>query len=101
MQLSQISLQKVHQKVNQIICQFFSTLVGTMILYLFLTSFKDICESLMHQKVNQKICHLFFNSGGNNDILSFFNLIYGYLRKLHQKVIQMICQHFQPRWEDR
>ena len=39
--------------------------VGTIIFYPFLTSFKDICESCI---------------GGNNDILSFFNLIQRYLR---------------------
>ena len=93
--LIQRYFRKLHQKVNQMICQLFSFLVGILIFYLFLTSFKDICENCITQlfstpvgtmifclfltsfkdiceicnhKLKQNNLSSFFNSSGNNDI---------------------------------
>ena len=84
--------EKLHRKVNQMICLFISTPVGTMIYYLFLTSFKIFAKVASESERND--LSTFFIFGGNNDILSCFYLIQRYLRKLYKKVNQMICQLF-------
>ena len=66
-----------HHNVSHMICQLFSTPVGTTIFYLFLTSFKDTSESCI-PKVNQVICQLSSNFLGNNDILYFSNITQRY-----------------------
>ena len=47
--LIQRYLRMLYQIVNQMICHFFSTPVGTKIFYLFFTSFKDIRESCIRK----------------------------------------------------
>ena len=60
--------------------------------YLFLPSSMNFANVASECEPNDLLT--FFNFGGNNDILSFINLIQRYLRKLHQNENQLICQVF-------
>ena len=84
-------LRKLHQKMNLKICQFFSTLVGTMMFYLFFNLFQRILR-MLHRNVNQMICQRFSILVGTIIFYLFLTSFKDICEKFHQMVNQMIYQ---------